>query len=192
MAKKKSTRPPVQTLDSLLIVVLFVLLISVGGGIYYAYQNLTKAAQSANQSIENLQKENAPIQNIDAITTQNQQYADILNITPRLSVSPQEVQSVGTDDINRYASLTGLHISSISYGNSNDNDTNISGGAGQKNEDNIIKINSSTPVSMKSILQFIKLLENNLPIMYLTEVTITGTDSDKVSLDSMSIGVQTK
>ena len=45
---------------------------------------------------------------------------------------------------------------------------------------------------MRSILQFIKLIENNLPVMYLTEISLDSTNTNDVKISSMTIGVQTQ
>lgn len=190
--KKKTTKnSAVKKMDQLLIVILLFLILGVGGGLYFAYTNLSESARNAAEAITKLKQESAPIQNTDEIAAQNQQYADILQIAPRLTIPLSDIQSTATNDINKYARLTGIHISSTTYGKET-----ASAGVGATQDQaaaaNSIKITTTNSIPMKSVLQFIKLIENNIPIMYVAEISLEGTDGKDVKLNSMTIGVATQ
>ena len=198
MTKKKSVKPsPAKSLNNLLILCLILLIGGIGAGLYFAHGNLSTDAEAANLAIEKLQEENAPLENIDEVSTTNQQFIDIVQIVPRLSIPISDVQSTATNDINKYARLTGIRISSTTYGK-NDTSTGSAtaqqGGSisNQTNAESTIKIETNDAVSMQSILQFIKLIENNLPVMYVDDISLDGADDGKVKLSSMTIGVITQ
>lgn len=186
MARKKNLKkvPAVKSLDNLLIVILIVLVLGIGAGVYFAYTNLLSSSKAASHAIAQLQKENAPMQNTEEIATQNQQYADVLAIVPRLSIPTSDIQSVITPDINKYARLTGILISSTTYGK----ESGTPGSNSSPTNNNTVSIEVSNTVPMKSVLQFIKLIENNIPLMYVTEISLEGTDGKDVKLNSMTIG----
>ena len=120
---------------------------------------------------------------------------------PRLSAPAADVQPVLTNDINKYARLTGIRISSTTYGKEAAETGSATGvqtpaNPSQPSSDeadsgaNTIKIEAGNAVPMRSILQFIKLIENNLPVMYLTEISLDSTNTNDVKISSMTIGVQ--
>ena len=201
--KKGKESSPIKSLNYFLI---FLIVLSFGGIIsivYLAYTNLTSTADQANQAISKIQQENAPLENTDQIIAQNAKFADILQIVPRLSAPAADVQPVLTNDINKYARLTGIRISSTTYGKEAAATGSATGGQipsnpSQSSSDeadsgaNTIKIEAGNAVPMRSILQFIKLIENNLPVMYLTEISLDSTNTNDVKISSMTIGVQTQ
>ena len=199
--KKDKESSPIKSLNYFLI---FLIVLSFGGIIsivYLAYTNLTSSADQANQAISKIQQENAPLENTDQIIAQNAKFADILQIVPRLSAPAADVQPVLTNDINKYARLTGIRISSTTYvkeaattGSATEGQTPASPSQSSSDEAdsgaNTIKIEAGNAVPMRSILQFIKLIENNLPVMYLTEISLDSTNTNDVKISSMTIGVQ--
>lgn len=193
--KKAQKTPAVKSLNGFLIFLLVASIASIGFIVYLAYTNLTSSTKAANEAISKIQKENAPLKNTDQIIAQNATFADILQITPRLSVSASEVQPVLTSDINKYARLTGIRIANTTYGKDTPVDTSSGQTTTQEGDSggaNTVKIEASNAVPMRSVLQFIKLVENNLPIMYVTEISLEGTDTQDVKIASMTIGVQTQ
>ena len=200
MKKQKVT--PTQSLDRMLMTLLIIMIIGLSAGSYFAYTNLKTSADSANNAIIDLQKENAPLQNTSRIEEQNKKFADILQITPKLTIPASNFQATVTNDINTYARLTGIRISSTNYNKTSDgnpNNPNPTPTGSAKNQadsspsqpDNIT-IQAANSVPMESILQFIKLIEHNLPVMYITQVSLEGTGGNSVKLNSLTIGVATQ
>lgn len=193
MTKKKKAikNTPAKSMDNFLIAILIILVVLIFGGTYLAYTNLTLATKEASDAIAKLQEDNAPLQNVEELATQNQQYADVLQIVPRMTIPADDIQSVATNDINKYARLTGIRISSTTYGKGSSE--SLADASGQQSKPvNTITIESTTGVPMKSVLQFIKLIENNLPVMYLTEINLDSPSGNTVIINSMTIGVAVK
>ena len=183
--KKKEPKASVKTTNAILIFILLITVSGLLGLLYFSYTNLISSVNASRDAISKLQQENAPIANTDATAAQNANLADIPTIYPSLAVEHNDAQTVMTRDVNKYAKLSNIQISNTTFPRpSQEQNTNTSSFS-------LITISSNRPTSMRSILQFIKLIENNLPAMHVTEISLESSGNDAI-IKSITIGVALK
>lgn len=186
--KDKTPNSMAKNLDKALIAILALVIIAVTYGAYTAYTNLLNTSKEVTTAVQKSRQEAAPMQNLDEMEENNNKYRDVLEITPKLTVPVAEVQTVGATDLEKYAKLTGIRITNTDFGGGSS--TQEDGASSSAANTIAIKTTGSYP--MNSILQFVQLIENNLPAMHLTAIELQGTDGANVKLNSMTIGVATK
>jgi len=106
--------------------------------------------------------------------------------------STQNYQNNTISDLNKYASSTSISIAGYNLTQPATAGINASATiSGLKS--NFITITLNNPVPIRSLLQFFKAIESNLPKMQITGINISAAGSkDNVNVDPLTIEVYTK
>lgn len=113
---------------------------------------------------------------------------------PGLIINRDEYKNQATQDINQYASESGVTISgSYNFPESNIKQNSLKFLSGQSTT-NIVTFNIESPVEFDKFIKFISLIETNAPIMQISDINISAvqTDRSKITSGPITIEVYTK
>jgi hypothetical protein len=161
------------------------------GGFYFAQNWLLTDAN--NIKVKSYSSVSGALSSNELIRLQNDVNAHktVSTEATQLFYSKQNYEGAVKQDLNNYASKTGITISDISATQAPTIDAGSTPVVGLTPEFFSVTINN--PVAFNGLLEFIRATETNTPFMKLTGIDITGsTTSQSVTVKPMIIEVYTK
>jgi len=177
------------TLSIAMTIILLVLGGLIIGGFYYAQDWLRglsgNSTQSATSVVTDTTIPNQPQNNTTAQDTVSIKSATLVS-------SKSDYQTKIQQDLNKYASETGVKIKDYGTTSAPQNNTTIQLINGV--EANYVKVTLENPVTFTNLIKFIKAIETNIPKMKITGINISRSNnsSDLVKVDPITIEVYTR
>lgn len=192
MSAKKSKLTAV-SLRKFMTFAIFLIIVLSAVGFYFAQDWIGKYAAQVDQTTSGSSVSGSSPQALTKIQEEITENQASGNKASSLIASSQDPQSQVIKDLNKYASATGISIAG--YNLSQPATAGINASAtipGLKSS--FITITLNNPIPMKKLLQFFKLVENNLPKMQITGINISSPSAsgDDVTIDPLTIEVFTK
>ncbi|NCQ54047.1 hypothetical protein COV88_02520 [Candidatus Saccharibacteria bacterium CG11_big_fil_rev_8_21_14_0_20_41_19] len=190
--RKPKTGLQATSLRKAMITLVVILIILASVGFYFGQDWLTKYAAEVDQTTSGSSASSSSSQAL------SQLHEEITNNQPigakasALVASSQNYQNKIISDLNKYASSTGISIAG--YNLTQPTITGDDAGAtisGVKSK--FVTITLNNPIPIRSLLQFFKAIESNLPKMQITGISISSSSTkDNVTVDPLTIEVYTK
>lgn len=158
------------------------------GGFYYAQDWLREQSGVSTQSTTGNTSTIIPSQSQNNTTGQ-----DVVSIKSTTLVSSKsDYQTKIQQDLNKYASETGVKIKD--YGTTSAPQDNTSIQLINGVEANYVKVTLENPVTFTNLIKFIKAIETNIPKMKITGINISRSNNsnDLVKIDPITIEVYTR
>ena len=177
---KKSFKP--QNLRSLL--GFLIVAVTLGGGalFYYGLEQVKAYAISVNERLEDAEASDTQVQQLQVLKNQLAQSKQLVSKADKMFASSSSYQSQALNDIRNYADQVGISVAGTDFENSEDNS-------------NIVIVKLENPTSYKKLIQFLTLLEGNLPKMQVTSIEtkyVPGGDTDAVEVGDIKINVSVR
>lgn len=172
----KKSKMSATSLRIILIVTIVLLIGSMGAGFYFAQKWLN------NYAIETKSNSTSGMSASDIVLASNKykeyvnNYQTMATKADSFSVVTANIQSQTMKDVDKYASITGVTVSNYNFSGSNA----------------IITIKN--PVKFTNFIQFLKLIENNLPKMQPNgvEIKYVQGSSDNITVEPLTIKLFTR
>lgn len=171
-----------------LLIVLIVLSIGLAiVGFYFAQNALVAYSKVVGQTVDDSTSTGKDVQSLKTLQEELTAKQAIVSKAMSLLASTSNYQSQAINDINTYASESGLSVSNYSFGQ-----TPTAAVPGLPTTSNIT-VTLTSPMPYLSLLKFIRLVETNIPKMQISSINLTREESDStmVKTDQISIDVYT-
>jgi hypothetical protein len=181
MAAKKPFKP--QNLQVLLSVLLAVVIIGGGALFYFGLTMVRDYSIEVNHRLQDATASSDQIKQLQLLKGQISQSESLITKADQLFASPSNYQTQTLTDLKNYANQVGLTISSTNF-----DDPTTTGSYG-------VTITLAAPVSYKKLIQFLTLVEGNLPKMQVTAVNLKHTpsgNSDSVDAGPIKINISVR
>ncbi len=188
MANKKQASFSAKSLRSTLLLTLTIMMAAGGAGMYYAQQYITEFATEVSETVATADASNQNRETLQQLQAQLDARSLAITLLDSFYASTSNVKNKVIEDLNRYANKAGVVVTDFQF-DANDGTTNISG-ASQS-----VTISLSSPVPYDSFIQFLSLIETNLPKMQVSTAQLTRNNEDpagSVAVDTMVIEVYTQ
>lgn len=181
----KTPIAPAEKLRRTLIALIIVALAGVGGLLYVGYQQVAEQARLTAEGYADATASGERIDQLRSLQALLVQSDALLKKPAALYASTRSYQSVALRDINRYASAARVSIENIEFPSTGASAT----------DRRLIEVELRSPVSYARLIHFLQLIENGVPSMQPTTVTVTrpsSATSDSVSIQTiiLEIGVR--
>jgi len=190
MKKSKTKATTLRTFLSVFIIIIIGLSVI---GFYYTQDWLNKLAVEIGRTVSDSTAGNSNTQafkNLQDDIAKNQVSAKKAN---NIITSSQNYQSQVPQDLNKYASSTGVSI--VSYNLTQSATAGVQSSVSINGvQSSFITITLGSPVQFTNLMQFLKAIESNLPKMQLTGINISsvpGSDNT-VTIEPLTIEVYTQ
>jgi hypothetical protein len=175
MAKNQTFTP--QKMRTLLAFMLF-LVVAGGGALFYFGLGMVKNyAVEVNNRLVDAEASTTKLEQLQTLREQLTQNESLITKADRIFISAEGYQVQTLEDLNNYANQTGVTIASTAFDAPN---------AGVY----AIEIQLTNPVNYSNLVQFITLVEGNLPKMQVSSLSLArveGGSGDTVEVDDFKI-----
>ena len=178
MATNKSFKP--QNMRSILAITLALVILGGGALFYFGLQTVRTYAEEVNNRLKDADASDEQLKQLQILRNQLAQNQALITNADRVFSTPAEYQSQALNDIRTYAAQTGVIISSTAF--DDPTTTNLY----------TLNLTLSNPTTYSSLIQFLTLIEGNLPKMQVTSINLTrvpGADSDLVEVGDIKINI---
>lgn len=181
----KTRIAPAETLRRSLIALIIVAIAGIGGLLYMGYQQVTQEAQLTAERYADAEASSQRIGQLRDLQALLIQSDALLKKPGSLYAPVRSYQSVALRDINRYASAARVSVDNIEFPSSGASAT----------DRRVIEVQLDSPVSYARLIHFLQLIENGVPLMQPTTVTVirpTSPNGDRVTVQTiiLEIGVR--
>jgi hypothetical protein len=176
------------SLKILLITLLIIFAAVAIGGFYYAQDWFNKYETSINEMSSSSATEMSPTQ-LNNLRIELTKYQSYINKTNSISAPQSDYHSAIQQDLNTYASATGIKITD--FGPSNVHAPSTLSALPVGIQPAYVSVTIQNPVQYSGLVQFISAIETNLPKMRLTGINLKKADnpSGSVVVDPLVIEV---
>ena len=179
MAKKSFKPQSLRTILGFLIVA-----VTLGGGtlFYYGLEQVKAYAISVNERLEDAEASDEQIQQLQVLKNQLAQSKQLVAKADKMFANSNSYQTQALSDIRNYSEQVGIEIAATDFENSEDGS-------------NIVIIKLANPTNYPKLIQFLTLLEGNLPKMQVTSIEtkyVPGGDADAVEVGDIKINVSVR
>ncbi len=186
-----------KTLRGILSVVIVILIGLSAVGFYYAQNWLLGLATSISQTVAQSNSSGTSMQSLSQLQADLTAHQDVILKVNALVAPLQTYQSQSINDLNQYATASGITISNYSF--DKPTTTTTAGTAApvvaSAANSSYITATIASPTSFSGVLKFMHLVEGNLPKMQISSVNMGRASSgggDSVKIDQLSIQVYTR
>ncbi len=195
------------TLRIVLSVLLFVIVAIIGGIFYVGRSQLTSVSTRVNQAVADAQQSANSLDTYKRLETELKTNQSVVDRAKLLTadMTQYQYQNQIILDLQTYARQNGVGITNIDFGSTTDSSattpaaapaTPATGGSdtGGSSKSISITITPSNPVGYTNLLNFVHAIEQNLPKMQISKLSMSrdGTDKSKVSVTDISIQMYVK
>lgn len=191
--KTRQTKPfSAKTMRGVLAFLLVLIIVGAGAGFYFGLDIVRSYSVEVSHANADATASATNVQDLDQLKTQLANTQTLVSKADQLFSTPDTYQTQALKDISKYATESGVVISSIDSANTSTTDTNTSTTtpAAGSNYSEIVTIQS--PVSYANFLKFLDAIEGNLPKMQITGISI-GRPADgtpgEITTDKITITV---
>lgn len=166
-----------------LLIVVIVLIIAANFVVFYLGSNMIRSnGQSITELVNKLSEKQQEITKIEAVKVQMRELDDVKTIINKIFIDKTDKnhQNIIIDTLHKHTSKVGLSIRDISFTQPTKGDT--SGGISTA-------ITFNQKIAYRDALRFIKLTENSLPQIQITDLTLNkdGQEGDDVTISNVKI-----
>jgi len=172
-----------------ILVTLIVLLIGLSGaGFYFAQKWLTEFSKTVSQTIANSSTSGHDVQSLKQLQEDLAAKQDIITKATNIATTTDNFQTQSIQDLGTYADLSGVKITNYSFPPA----TQAAGTAAKSATS--ITLTLQSPMSYVSLLKFMNYIENNLPKMQISTITLSRVEGNSTSVraESMTVEVYTR
>lgn len=171
------------SLRTVMVIFITLIVVILVGGFYFAQSWFNNRA--SNSSINSPTSLNQPNNGSPSQTVASSKAAEVV-------ASKQDYQTKIQQDLNRYASSTGIKIKD--YGPTQPPNTNVAATLINGVQTSFVKVTIENPVSYINLLKFIKAIETNLPKMKLTGINLSqpSDTGDTVNVAPLTLELYTR
>lgn len=194
------------TLRIILSVMLFVIVIITGVLFYFGREQLSGVSTRVNQAVADADASAKSLDTYKRIETELKTNQSVVDRAKLLTAdfSQYQYQNQIILDLQTYARQTGVSVTSIDFGSTAASGsattapaapaTGSASGTAASSKSVSITITPSNPVGYTNLLNFVHAIEQNLPKMQISKLSLTRdpTDSSKVSVSDISIQMYVK
>ena len=184
---KKSNKLTPTSLRTILITVLIIAIGATCYGFYKSQIWLTKYATSVGQTINSSKYGTMSPEGLAALEQVLTNRQASIEKAAAIVVSRANYQSQAISDLNIYAAKTNITITDYSVADTIITNSTI-GGITSK----YLKISLQNPIKMEDFLQFLSLIETNLPKMQLTGISLSQASENMINIDPLTIELYTE
>jgi len=175
---KKTFKP--QNLRAIL-TTLLVLIVLAGAGLFYLGLNTVKTySLEVNNRLEDATASAQQIQQLQLLKAQLSQSESLVAKTDQLFATPGNYQTQTLTDLKNYTNQTGLLLASTNF-----DDPTTTGSYS-------VTIKLKAPVGYKQLIQFLTLVEGNLPKMQVVSISLkhpAGGGADNIDVGDIKINI---
>jgi uncharacterized membrane protein len=171
-----------------LLIVLIILSIGLAVvGFYFAQNALVEYSKVVGQTVADSTNTGKDVQSLKTLQAELAAKQDVIIKSASLLATTANYQSQAINDINAYATESGLNVSSYSFALAPT--TAVAGAPSSSN----ITVSLTSPMPYLSLLKFVRLVETNIPKMQIASINLTRQEGDStmVKTDQISIDVYT-
>ena len=171
-----------------LLIVLIILSIGLAVvGFYFSQNALIAYSKTVGQTVADSTNTGKNVQSLKTLQAELAARQNIIVKASSLLATTANYQSQAINDINTYASTSGISISSYSFAQ-----TAAVATAGAQTSSNIT-VSLVSPMPYLSLLKFVRLIETNIPKMQISSINLTRQEGQNtmVKTDQISIDVYT-
>lgn len=180
------------SLRSAMSAVVFIIIILSSVGFYYAQDWLNQLAIEIGSTVSESTagSDDQALKQLQDDIARNQISANKAN---NIIAPSHNYQSLIVEDLNKYASSTGVSIASYKWDQSVPAGTSALAAIDGVSS-GFITITLDNPVTFTNLIQFIKAIESNLPKMQITGISLSrdSNSANAVTVEPITIGVYTK
>lgn len=169
------------SLRGLLILIVVIAIGAVAAGFYYGLEQVKEYAVEVSHTSADAIAAERQIGELQRLKFALAESESLVRKAGQLFATESNYQSRAIQDVQRYASRTGIAISSTSF----PRDQQTPG-----SHTLIIKIDG--PVSYVNLIRFLEALEGNLPKMQLNGITISRASASTVQVEDLSVQITTR
>ncbi len=184
---KKSNKLTATSLRTVLIVALLVTIGATCYGFYKAQIWLTDYATTVGQTINSSKSGTMSPEGLASLEQALVNRQSSIEKAAAMTTSSANYQSQAISDLNIYAAKTNIIITDYSVADIASTNSTI-GGVTSK----YLKISLRNPIKMDSLLQFLSLIETNLPKMQLTGISLSQASGNMINIDPLTIELYTE
>lgn len=188
------------TLRTILIVTLVLIIGAGGAGFYFAYTQVKAYAVEVNTTVASAHASESPLASASAKAIQAAltQQAPAIATLATFYASPTDFQAKAIQDIDTYATKSGLSVGDVTLGGTATPTTTpatATPAAATDTSSTSLTVKLNAPVSYSSLLKFITYIQSSLPKMKIESLTLSrvanGTP-DTVGIETLVISVVTQ
>ena len=188
-----------------LIASLIIIVVGFGAGFYFAHEKLTAYATDVSHTVAESEDSSHSLQRLqNTEKSLNDNKKAIKDVKDIVAVAESyKYQNQIINDINKYAKKSGVSVTQYTFGTEGASTSAGSSGAktpttgsstgGSSLKTASVSVAVKNPTSYRSLLKFVKYIENNLTNMQIANISLTGGDKgDEVTTDTFNIEVHIK
>ncbi len=178
---KRTSRP--RTLKAILFFVLIIVILGGAGLFYLGLNSIKEYSLEVNHRLTDADASSAQIQQLQVLKSQLSQSEALITKADKLFATPANYQAQALNDLRSYAALAGVSISATTF------DDPAATGI------NSVTVKLSPPVNYKKLVQFLTLIEGNLPKMQVTSISLrhqVGGSADAIEVGDIKINISVR
>lgn len=187
-------KPQLKATSLRTVMVIFITLIVVilVGGFYFAQSWLNNRAANSNINSPGPTTITSSPTSLNQPNNESPGQTAASSKAAKVVASKQDYQTKIQQDLNRYASSTGLKIKD--YGSTQPPNTNVTTTLVNGVQSSFVKVTIENPISYINLIKFIKAIETNLPKMKLTGINLSqpSDTGDTVNVAPLTIELYTR
>jgi hypothetical protein len=195
----KKSRLSASSLRIILTVCIFLMVALTAVGFYFAQNWLRTLAIDASHTVADSTTSGDNIQSLQKLQQELEAKQSINVKVNSLITNSQEYQNQAIRDVKKYASDSGITISNYGFGGAAAaapvaTTPGAKAAAVTPTTNPTITLKIDSPLSYERLLKFMNLIENNLPKMQISNITLTrvGSGSDTIAADTLTVEVYTQ
>lgn len=160
----------------------------IGVGFYFAQNYLVSFAADVSQTVARSQSGGSDTQSLQTLEDQLNELQGATIKAANLTIEKSQYETRIINDLNTYASRSGIKILNYTFSASTAIKTPVSAS-------NNVTIKIETPVAYIKLINFMGFIESSLPKMQISSLTISrgsGSGTGMVNVSDIIIGVQTR
>lgn len=189
----KSKKINAISLRATLVILVILLCALIGAGFYYAQNYLVNYASDVSQTVARSKSGGSDLQSLQALQSQLDNLQGATTKASSLSISKSMYETQAINDLNTYASRSGIKILSYSFSANTPAQTAPKTKTVGSTSSATIKVES--PISYTKLIDFMSYIESNLPKMQISSLTInkgSGSGPGMVNVNDIVVDIQVK
>ncbi len=184
-SNKKSMRAT-SLRNTLIFLVLLTVAIAIGS-FYFGSIWIHDYAVSVNQTVASATNSKTDDASLKKLQSDIAQQQSIITKTQALFTDQTSYQTQVVQDVSRYAAQLGMPTPSFSF-----QTAGTAAGATKTAPGNTVTVAVQSPIAYTTLLKFIMAIEQNIPKLQITGISIGRADAGQVTTDSLTIQVFTR
>ena len=185
---KKSSPIKAVTVKKILSFTMILIIVGSAAGFYFGLQIIRSYALEVSRTVQDSNASGTNIEQLSSLKTALSEREALVAKAATLFATKNNYQSQSLKDVQKYANLAGLTISSTEF------DTPPTVGAPPAASQSVV-VTLQNPISYSKLIKFLDAIEGNLPKMQVTGVNLSrppSSTADTIVTDKITITVATR